>query len=105
MGWLAEARIDLVEQLADLRAKQEHGDDGQDRDPGEDQAVLGHALALFTLLREHAVHRVVGSLRESLDHDLIPPRISMNIIKTDRYRRTKMTASYDSTVMGPPPAR
>src|ERR1700674_1713534 len=51
-GQLARAAVldrvtDVAEDLRDLPAQEDQGDDRDDRDEGEDQGVLGEALALL----------------------------------------------------------
>src|SRR5918997_1434772 len=42
-----DGRADLAQDRADLAAEEDQGDDRDDRDQGEDQCVLGQALALL----------------------------------------------------------
>src|SRR5437879_5181196 len=45
--WLLDRVADLAQDRADLVAQEDQRDDGNDGDQGEDQRVLGEALAVF----------------------------------------------------------
>jgi hypothetical protein len=44
-----DGRADGAQDLADLRAQEDQGDDRHDRDEGEDQRVLGETLAFLVI--------------------------------------------------------
>src|SRR5688500_5244716 len=63
-------RADVLEQLADDRAKEDQGNDNDDRDQGEKQSVLNESLTILVL----ALEASQKSADEVLDHvGAVPP--------------------------------